>query len=128
MLLKYYQKIDEAISYLLSSAVDEKKLLKSMLNKKKITIVDIGSNEGNFIDFLNNIFLFKKVFCFEPIKELSEKIKKKYLSKNMIVSNTALSNKTGKSLFYQYSVTSTSSLYKQNNTYKYLKIYTKLLK
>jgi hypothetical protein len=28
MLLKYYQKIDEAISYLLSSAVDEKKLLK----------------------------------------------------------------------------------------------------
>ena len=121
MLLKYYQKIDEAISYLLSSAVDEKKLLKSILNKKKITIVDIGSNEGNFIDFLNNIFLFKKVFCFEPIKELSEKIKKKYLSKNMIVSNTALSNKTGKSLFYQYSVTSTSSLYKQNNTYKSLK-------
>ena len=121
MLLKYYQKIDEAISYLLSSAVDEKKLLKSILNKKKITIVDIGSNEGNFIDFLNNIFLFKKVFCFEPIKELYEKIKKKYLSKNMIVSNTALSNKTGKSLFIQYSVTSKSSLYKQNNTDKSLK-------
>ena len=128
MLLKYYQKLDDAISYLISSAVDEKKLLKKIFNKKKIIVVDIGSNEGNFIDFLNNIFLFKKVFCFEPIKELSDKIKKKYLSKNMIVSNTALSNKTGKSLFYQYSVTSTSSLYKQNNTYKYLKIYTKLLK
>ena len=50
MLLKYYQKLDDAISYLISSAVDEKKLLKKILNKKKITVVDIGSNEGNFID------------------------------------------------------------------------------
>ena len=57
MLLKYYQKLDDAISYLISSAVDEKKLLKKILNKKKITVVDIGSNEGNFIDFLGNIFL-----------------------------------------------------------------------
>ena len=121
MLLKYYQKLDDAISYLISSAVDEKKLLKKIFNKKKIIVVDIGSNEGNFIDFLGNIFSFKKAFCFEPIKELSEKIKEKYLSKNMTVSNVALSNKTGKSFFYQYSVTSTSSLYKQNNTYKSLK-------
>ena len=121
MLLKYYQKIDDAISYLFSSVVDEKKLLKKIFNKKKITVVDIGSNEGNFINFLNKIFLFKKAYCFEPIKELSEKIKEKYSLKNMTVSNVALSNKKGKSFFYQYSVTSTSSLYKQNNTYKSLK-------
>jgi FkbM family methyltransferase len=121
MLLKYYQKIDEAISYLLSSTADEKKLLERTFNKKKIILVDIGSNEGNFIDFLSDIFLFKKAFCFEPIKELSEKVKKKNILNNMTVSNVALSNKKGKSFFYQYSVTSTSSLYKQNNTYKSLK-------
>ena len=91
MLLKYYQKIDEAISYLLSSAVDEKKLLERTFNKKKIILVDIGSNEGNFIDFLSDIFLFKKAFCFEPIKELSEKVKKKNILNNMTVSNVALS-------------------------------------
>ena len=64
MLLKYYQKIDEAISYLLSSTADEKKLLERTFNKKKIILVDIGSNEGNFIDFLSDIFLFKKSLLF----------------------------------------------------------------
>ena len=128
MLLKYYQKLDDAISYLFSSTVDEKKLLKKVFSKKKIIVVDVGANEGNFIDFLSNIFIFKKVFCFEPIKELSEKIKVKYLSRNMNVSNLALSNKVNKRVFYQYSVTSTSSLYKQNNTYKSLKDLNKTFK
>ena len=70
---------------------------------------------------MSDIFLFKKAFCFEPIKELSEKVKKKNILNNGAISNVALSNKKGKSFFYQYSVTSTSSLYKQNNTYKSLK-------
>ena len=36
MLLKYYQKLDDAISYLFSSVADEKKLLKKTFNKKKL--------------------------------------------------------------------------------------------
>ena len=128
MLLKYYQKLDDAISYLFSSTVDEKKLLKKILNKKKIIVVDVGANEGNFIDFLSNNFILHKIFCFEPIKELSYKIKAKYSSKNINVSNLALSNKVSKSFFYQYSVTSTSSLYKQNDTYKSLKNLNKTFK
>ena len=121
MLLKYYQKLDDAISYLFSSVADEKKLLKKTFNKKKIIAVDIGANEGNFIDFLSNNINLHKAYCFEPIKELSEKIKTKYSSKNVNVSNLALSNKVSIRVFYQYSVTSTSSLYKQNETYKSLK-------
>ena len=35
MLLKYYQKLDDAISYLFSSINDEKKLLNSFFKKKK---------------------------------------------------------------------------------------------
>ena len=35
MLLKYYQKIDDAISYLFSSVCDEKKFLKKNIWKKK---------------------------------------------------------------------------------------------
>ncbi len=120
MLLKYYQKLDDAISYLFSSTANETKLLKKIFKKKKIVLVDIGANEGNFIDFLNKNFVLKKVFCFEPIKELSEKISHKYQSKFFFVSNIALSNKKDKKFFYQYSVTSTSSLYKQNNTFKSL--------
>ena len=107
MLLKYYQKLDDAISYLFSSTANETKLLKKIFKKKKIVLVDIGANEGNFIDFLNKNFVLKKVFCFEPIKELSEKISQKYQSKNFSVSNIALSNKKDKKFFYQYYVTST---------------------
>jgi len=128
MLLKYYQKLDDAISYLFSSTANEAKLLKKIFNNKKIVLVDIGTNEGNFIDFLSKNFLFKKAFCFEPIKELSEKIKKKYSSKNMLISNIALSNKKEKKSFYQYSITSTSSLYKQNDTFKALKKLKKVFK
>ena len=58
MLLKYYQKIDDAISYLFSSVCDEKKLLKKLFGKKKIFYVDIGTNEGNFLDYLKKNFIF----------------------------------------------------------------------
>ena len=36
MILKYYQKIDDALSYLFSSVCDEKKLIKSIFGKKKL--------------------------------------------------------------------------------------------
>ena len=52
MILKYYQKLDEAISYLFSSVSNEKKLLKSILKKKEIFYVDIGTNEGSYLEFL----------------------------------------------------------------------------
>ena len=64
MLLKYYQKLDDAFSYLFASTANESKLLKKIFKKKKLIIVDIGTNEGNFIDFLSKNFDFKKVFCF----------------------------------------------------------------
>ena len=121
MLLKYYQKLDDAMSYLLASTANEGGLLKKVFKKKPIFLVDIGANEGSFIDFIDKNLLLNKIYCFEPITELSEKIKKKYNQKNIYISNLALSDKAGKKIFYQYAITSTSSLYKQNNTYKSLK-------
>ena len=38
MLLKYYQKLDDAISYLAASFCNEKKLIKSVLGKKELRI------------------------------------------------------------------------------------------
>jgi FkbM family methyltransferase len=121
MLLKYYQKLDDAISYLFSSTANEKKLLKKIFNNKQLVVIDIGANQGNFIGFLKNNFILKKIYVFEPIKELSEKIKLRFKSNKIIISNLAISNKKGQKKFYQYSVTSTSGLYKQNNTFKSLK-------
>lgn len=120
MLLRYYQKLDDAISYLLSSVCNEKKLLKSNLGNK-INYVDIGTNEGNFLKFINNNFELKNVICFEPVKVLSEKLKKKFNGKNFHINQVALSDKKGLRKFYEYDISSQSSLYEQNNTFKSLK-------
>ena len=121
MLLKYYQKIDDALSYLLSSVSNEKKLIRNIFKKKNIIYVDIGTNEGNFIDFLNSFCNFRKIICFEPIKELTDKIDIKKYSNKILIYNVALSNKNGIKNFYQYSISSQSSLYRQRNLFKSLK-------
>tara|TARA_B100000579_G_C22828292_1_gene854485 strand:+ start:1687 stop:2367 length:681 start_codon:yes stop_codon:yes gene_type:complete len=126
MLLKYYQKIDDAISYLFSSVCDEKKFLRKILGKKKIYYIDIGTNEGNFLEYLNRLFKFKKIVCFEPINELAKNLKNKF--PYVEINNVALSNKKLKKKFYQYKISSQSSLYKQNDTFKSLKELKKVYK
>ena len=120
MLLKYYQKLDDAISYLSSSFCDEKKLINSILGKKKIIYVDIGANQGSYINYLSSILNFKKIYAFEPIIELNQKIKKNNPTLDIKIYNVALSNLNKKRDFFQYKVSSQSSLYKQNNTFKSL--------
>ena len=120
MLLKYYQKLDDAISYLSSSFCDEKKLINSILGKKKIVYVDIGANQGSYINYLSSFLNFKKIYAFEPIIELNQKIKKNNPTLDIKIYNLALSNLNKKRDFFQYKVSSQSSLYKQNNTFKSL--------
>ena len=121
MFLKYYQKIDDALSYLLSSVSNEKKLIQNIFKKKNIVYVDIGTNEGNFLDFLSSFCNFKKIICFEPIKELTDKIDTKKYSNKILIHNIALSNNNSIKNFYQYDISSQSSLYQQNNLFKSLK-------
>ena len=120
MLLKYYQKLDDAISYLSSSFCDEKKLINSILGKKKIIYVDIGANQGSYINYLSSFLNFKKIYAFEPIIELNQKIKKNNPTLDIKIYNVALSNLNKKRDFFQYKVSSQSSLYKQNKTFKSL--------
>lgn len=126
MLLKYYQKIDDAISYLFSSVCNEKNLLRKILKKNKIYYVDIGTNEGNFLDFLSNLFKFKKIICFEPINLMAKNLQIKY--PNAQIKNIALSNKKSLRKFYEYKISSQSSLYKQNDLFKSLKDLRKITK
>ena len=129
MILKYYQKLDDAISYLFSSVSNEKKLLKSILKKEKIYYVDIGTNQGSYLEFLVKYFKFKKAVCFEPIKELVDKVNKKFKKYNVEVHNLALSNKKSNNRkFYQYNISSQSSLYEQNSLFQSLKNLKKIKK
>ena len=117
-LLKYYQKIDDAISYLFSSVSNEKRLLKDNLKNREIIYVDIGTNVGNYLEFMKKNFNTKKVFCFEPIESLTKELNP-FLNKSRDkIFNIALSDKEKKKTFYIYEIPSQSSFYKKSNTYK----------
>ena len=128
MFLKFFQKLDDTLTYLLSSTSNEHKLLKNIFKNKKVILIDIGSNEGNYIDLINKHLNLKFVFCFEPIKTLTDKIKNRFVNEKIKIFNLALSDKRTMRNFYEYSISSTSSLYKQNNLYKSLKSLKKISK
>ncbi len=118
-LLKYYQKLDDAVAYLLSSTINEKKLLNQFFKNKEITFVDIGTNMGNYLSFIQRNFKIKNAYCFEPILELCESLQKKYGS-SIKIFNCALSNIEKKRKFYIYEIPSQSSFYKQKEMYSSL--------
>jgi FkbM family methyltransferase len=118
--LKLYQKIDDALSYLLSSVCNEKKLLKENIKKKEIVFVDVGTNVGNYVDFINKIFKIKTLYCFEPQKELIQNLEKISFAKKKYIFPFALSNTKKIKNFYQYDIASQSSFHKQVNNYNSL--------
>ena len=111
-MLKLFQKIETAVSYILSNSINEKKFLKKKLNKKKIIVIDIGANVGSYLDFIIKNFKYKKIYAFEPSTKAYGQLKNKFNSKNIILENIALSNKKTKRKFYEYKLTSQSSFYK----------------
>lgn len=118
--LKLYQKIDDALSYLLSSVCDEKKLLKENIKKKEIVFVDIGTNVGNYVEFVNKIFKIKTLYCFEPQIDLINNLEEISYVKKKYIFPFALSNTQKLKNFYQYDIASQSSFHKQVNNYNSL--------
>ena len=118
--LRLYQKIDDALSYLLSSVCDEKKLLKENIKKKEIVFVDIGTNVGNYVEFVNKIFKIKTLYCFEPQIDLINNLEEISYVKKKYIFPFALSNTQKLKNFYQYDIASQSSFHKQVNNYNSL--------
>jgi FkbM family methyltransferase len=118
--LKLYQKVDDAISYLFSSVCDEKKLLKENIKKKEIAFVDIGTNVGNYVEFVNKIFKIKTLYCFEPQIDLIKNLEEISYVKKKYIFPFALSNTQKLKNFYQYDIASQSSFHKQVNNYNSL--------
>ena len=109
-LLNLFQKIDDYVSYLNSNTINEKSLLLKYLDKN-ISLIDIGSNYGSYINFIEKHFSIKKCFMFEPSKKNFIELKKKYIGSKYIIKPYATSNKNSKKIFYEYEITSMSSLY-----------------
>ena len=115
--LKLYQKFDDIISYLFSNTVNEKKFLKSYFKNKKIIVIDIGSNYGNFIDLVINNLNIKKIYAFEPSTVCFNYLKENYSMNNIKIINIALSNLKKRKKFFESEILSQSSLYNRKNKF-----------
>ena len=119
-ILKLYQKVDDALAYLMSSVCNEKKLLKKNIKKREIVYVDIGTNVGNYVEFVNKIFKIKTLYCFEPQIDLIKNLEEITYVKKKFIYPFALSNVEKIKNFYQYDIASQSSFHKQVNNYNSL--------
>ena len=81
--------------------IEEKQFINYIRQKeiKDMVVVDVGSNIGNYIDYIQNeIPTIKKCYAFEPIKSCYDKIKVK---KNRVIYNIGLGSKKEKKVFYE---------------------------
>lgn len=115
-ILIFFQLIDHTIAYLFSNIINEKKILKAVFKKKKISYVDIGANLGASINSLSNYIDIKEAYLFEPNKECFEFLISKFKKKNYRIINKAIGS-LGNKIFYNYKISSQSSFLKRSNKY-----------
>ena len=83
------------------------------------TVIDVGSNKGQFLLLIENFFECKKIYSFEPIEEFYEMQKNFFKYKNNInFFNFALGEKSSKNSFYITQRKDSSSFYKINKSIK----------
>lgn len=117
-ILNFYQKLNFALNFLLNKKFNELELIKKHIQKSSI-VFDIGSNLGNYIQFiskkLENFNL--EIHSFDPISSLIEDQKKMKLnSKHKLkLNNTAVFNSDDKVNFYENNIPSQSTIVVNNN-------------
>lgn len=101
---------------------------KHYLDGRKPVILDIGANNGQTIDFFMRVCDNAIIHSFEPNKKLYEKLVKRYSDKdNIHVYNLGISNTTGKLLFNESVMDTTSTFEELNMNSTYLKQKSKIL-
>ncbi len=100
------------------------KRIVEFLKKYKIDLIlDIGSHKGEFIKNITPHISFKKVYSFEPQKDIFDILKNNFINdKRIIISNLGVSNTITKKKFYLNKLTSTSSFQELDESSIFLKI------
>jgi len=104
----------------------EKKIINQLkrvfLNKKTISVIDIGAHKGEYISSIIKNFNISKAYCFEPnpkvFKILNNKIS---LNKKIELLNYGASNNSGNILFNENIESSSSSINELNKNSNYYK-------
>lgn len=98
-----------------------KKFYRANLSSEKCTILDVGANKGQSIDFFRNINSGAIIYSFEPNKKLHTILTKKYsLHQNIHLYNAGVSNIRGQLEFNENILDETSSFEPFNPDSKYL--------
>lgn len=88
------------------------------LKKFKINyLIDVGSHKGEFLSYVLNLNL-KKIYCFEPQKEIYKLLYDKYKNNKQIeFFNIGLGDQISKMPFYENKLSSTSTFLESKNTF-----------
>ncbi len=114
-MLSLFQNINFLIEYLFKKGLNEKKLYQEKITKDQVIVFDIGSNLGNYLNFVSKVFSNKnlELHSFEPIKKLLKQQKVNH--GNLVKNNVAVTDKAGKIKFYERKISSQSSVFQSSN-------------
>ena len=96
------------------------------LNKYKFdTVIDVGSYKGEFIKYSLKYLNPKKIYAFEPQREINDHLKKKFKNDKIKISNFAIGRNNKKNFLYVNKFKKTSTLSREtifsNSIYNKLK-------
>jgi FkbM family methyltransferase len=105
-----------------------KKFYKDNLKNASVSILDVGANKGQSIDFFLGINPNAKITAFEPNKKLFQLLQEKYKNNgNISLNNLGVSNTNGELEFNENILDETSSFESLNLDSKYLEKKAKVL-
>lgn len=105
-----------------------RKFYESQLNKSAISVIDVGANRGQSIEFFSKISKQVKLFSFEPNKKLFNQLTEKYGSNKLVkLFNAGISSHKGKLVFHENIMDETSTFEELNFDSEYLKRKAKVL-
>ena len=82
-------------------------------------VVDIGANQGQFTKKILKVLPESKIFCFEPLPDEYNFLKKKFSNyPNISFFNYALGNKAGKTFFQKNKFSPSSSILEMSENHK----------
>ncbi len=86
------------------------RIIKFLSRFKFDTIIDIGAHKGDFIKYSLKYLNPKKIYAFEPQKDINSLLKKRFKNNKVRISNLAMGEKNKKNLIYINKFKKTSSL------------------
>lgn len=87
-------------------------VIRRLIQRPDPLIVDVGANEGQSIEHFLKIFERPRIFGFEPVPALAERLSEKYTDReNVTIIRQAVSSQVGSSAFHVNDSSPTSSLH-----------------